>query len=84
MIRTILGLPANAIHAESPGVYTSENSVNLYTTDKIHLKCDVFDGSVVNGIQEPIIFSFISHKPPEYKVFCEPETSNFEKINKPL
>ena len=44
------------------------------TTDEIHLKCDVIDGSVVNGIREPISFSFISDKPNGFKVFCEPET----------
>ena len=44
------------------------------TTDEIHLKCDVIDGSVVNGIREPRPFSFISDKPNGFKVFCEPET----------
>ena len=29
---------------------------NLSTIDEIVSKCDVFDGSVVNGIREPILF----------------------------
>ena len=41
----------------------------LNTMDKIRLECDVTDGKVVNGIREPIIFSFILDKPSEYKVF---------------
>ena len=46
----------------------------LETIDEIHLKCDVIDGSVVNGIREPITFSSISDKPNGFKVFFEPET----------
>ena len=39
--------------------YISRKIVNLSTTNKIHLKCDVIDGSVVNGVQQALIFSFI-------------------------
>ena len=31
--------PTNAIHADSPGGYTSDEILNLSTIDKIHLKC---------------------------------------------
>ena len=71
--------PTNAIHADSPGVYTSDKILCLNTIDKIHLKSDVFDGSIVNGIPQPILFSFISDKPAGYKVFCEPETIHCKK-----
>ena len=46
------------------------------------MKCDCIDGSVVNGIREPILFSFVLDKPSGYKVFCEPETIQYKKINK--
>ena len=46
--------------------FTSEKYINLSTESKIHLKCDVIDGSVVNGIRELILFSFIFSKPPGY------------------
>ena len=48
--------PTNAIHANSPWVYTSQKNLNLSTIDKIQLKRDVIDGSVVNGIREPIVY----------------------------
>ena len=48
------------------------------------MKCDVIDGSVVNGIREPILYSFVLDKLPGYKVFCEPETIQFKKINKSI
>ena len=69
--------PTNANHIDSPGVYTSDKILNLSTIDKIHLKCDVIDGSVVNGLRQPILYSFILSKAPRYKVFCEPEAIHF-------
>ena len=49
--------------------YISQKIVNLSITNKIHLKCDVINGSVVNGRRELNFFSFNSDKPPGYKVF---------------
>ena len=62
--------------------YTSQKIVNLGSTNKINLKCDAIDGSVVNGIRQPILYSFILDKLPGYKVFSEPETIHYKKINK--
>ena len=62
--------------------YTSQKIINLGSTNKIHLKCDCIDGSVVNGVRQPILYSFILDKSPGYKVFSEPETIHYKKINK--
>ena len=62
--------------------YTSRKVVNLGSTNKIHLNCDCIDGSVVNGIRHPILFSFVLDKKPGYKVFSEPETIHYKNINK--
>ena len=62
--------------------YTSQKLVNLGSTNKIHLKCDVIDGSVVNGVRRPILYSFVLDKLPGYKVFSEPETIHYKRINK--
>ena len=35
--------------------YTSQKIVNLGNTNKIHLKCDCIDGSVVNSLRHPIL-----------------------------
>ena len=43
------------------------------------MKCDVIDGSVVNGLRQPILYSFVIHKKPGYKVFSEPETIHYKK-----
>ena len=46
------------------------------------MKCDVIDGSVVNGSGQPILYSFVLDKLSGYKVFCEPETIHYKKVNK--
>ena len=87
---TILGFvpywdykPTNAIHADAPGVFTSDKIfLNLNTIDKIHLKCDCFDGSIQDCVRQVILYSFVLDKLPGYKIFSEPETIHFKKMNK--
>ena len=43
---------------------------------------DVNDGSVVNVIRQPILFSFVLDKSPGYKIFYDIETTHYKKINK--
>ena len=65
--------------ADSSGVYTSDKIINLSKRNKKHLKCDIIDGGVVNGLRQPILYSFVLNKLPGYKVFCEPETIHYKK-----
>ena len=75
--------PNNSSHVLIPGVYPSDkNILSLTTIDKIHLKCDAIDGSIQDGVRQPILFSFVLDKPSGYEVFCEPETIHYKKINK--
>ena len=62
--------------------YISQKIVNLSNTNKIHLKCDVIDGSIQDGVRQPILFSFVLDKPAGYKVFSDPETIHYKKVNK--
>ena len=87
LFNTLLGFtpnwdykPTNAIHVDSRGVYTNDKVLNLNTIKEIHLKCDVIDGSVINGMRQPLLFSFVLDKPSGYIVFCEPETIHYKKI----
>ena len=52
--------------------------------DEIDIKCDVFDVIVVNDLGQPILYSFVSDKPPGYRVSCQPESFHSKKINKPV
>ena len=62
--------------------YVSQKIVNLSNTNKIHLKCDCIDGSIQDGIRQPILFSFVLDKPTGYKIFREPESIHYKKLNK--
>ena len=64
------------------GTHRSEKPIMITTIDKIHLKCDCVDGSIVNGNREQILFSFSLDKPPGYKIIKEPTTMLYKKINK--
>ena len=70
-------------HTDYPsGTHTSEKPVMITTTDKVHLKCDCVDGSIVNGIREHVLFSFKLSAPPGYEIIKEPTTVLYKKINK--
>ena len=59
---SILGFTPHR-HYKPYDEYISKNFTKLRTVDKIHLNCDVFDGSVVNGVRQPIMFSFVLDTP---------------------
>ena len=62
--------------------YIGQKIVNLSSTRKIHLKCDLIGGSKLDGLRQHILFQFILDKFAGYKVFCEPETIQYKKIKK--
>ena len=51
--------PTDAIHGDRPGVYTSDAILTLSILNKIHLKCDIVQGSKMNGKRQTIVFSFV-------------------------
>ena len=74
--------PTNSNRDSLPGVYTSNQILNLSSANKIHLKCNCIDGSFQDGVRQPILYSFVLDKLPGYKVFSEPETIHYKKLNK--
>ena len=64
------------------GTHTPEKPVMISIIDKVHLKCDCVDGSIVNGIREQLLFSFNLSAPPGYKIIKEPTTVLYKEINK--
>ena len=65
-----------------PGSYKSDKPINVTGIDKIHLKCDCIQGSIVTGIREPVLYSFALDQPPGHKLYKEPKVKLFKKINK--
>ena len=66
------------------GSYECNKPINIISIDKIHLKCDCIQGSIVNGIREPILYSFALSSPPGHKIYKEPRVKLFKKINKSI
>ena len=69
---TILGFE-NHWYYSPHHTYSGEEILN-----KNHLKCNVIDGSLVNGLRKPIYLSFVLDKMSGFKVLCEAAT--FRKI----
>ena len=64
------------------GSYKSDKPINITGIDKIHLKRDCIQESIVNGIREPILYSFALSSPPGLKIYKEPRIKLFKKVNK--
>ena len=64
------------------GSYKSDKPINITGIHKIHLKCDCILGSIVDGVREPILYSFALSSPPGHKIYKEPRIKLFKKINK--
>ena len=60
-----------------PGSYQSNKPINITGIDKVHLKCDCIQGSIVNVIREPILYSFALSSPPAHKIYKQPKINFF-------
>ena len=52
----------------------------ITSIDKVHLKCDGVDGSILNGVREQILISFNLSSAPVYKIIYDPTTVLYKKI----
>ena len=64
------------------GSYKGDRPINITGIDKVHLECDCIQGSIVNGVRGPILYSFALSSPPNYKIYKVPRVILFKKINK--
>ena len=65
-----------------PVSYKGDKPVNITGIDKVHSKCDCIDGTIVNGIREPILYGFGITPPPGHIISNQPKIKQFKKINK--
>ena len=72
----------DGFHQLIAGSYKGDKPIDITGIDKVHLKCDCIDGSIVNGIREPISYSFALSSPPGHKLYKAPRVKLFEKRNK--
>ena len=66
------------------GTYKSDRPINVTGIDKVHLKTDCIQGSIVNGVREPILYRFALSSPPGHKIYKEPRIKLFKKVNKSI
>ena len=64
----------------TPGKYKSNRPINIKGILEIHLECAFFNGSIVNGIREQFLNSFVFISPPGHKKLEEPRIKLFQKI----
>ena len=62
-----------------PGTYKSDKPINITGIDKIHLKCDCINGSIVNGVRDPILYNFALDQPPGPKNILATTSKTFLK-----
>ena len=67
-----------------PGTYKSDKPFTITGIDKKHLTYDCINGSIVNGIREPFLYSFGLDKPPGHKIHKVPRINLFKKVKKPV
>ena len=67
-----------------PDSNKSNKPNNITGSDEIHSKCDCIQGSIGNGVREPIMYSFTLDKPPGHKIHLTAKSRLFKKINKPV
>ena len=61
------------------GRYKSNKHITITAIDKILLKSDCINGSIVNGIQESILYNFALSSSPDHKTYKTPRILLFEK-----
>ena len=66
------------------GSYKSDKPINITGIDNVLFKCDCVQGSIVNGVREPILYSFALSSPPWHKIYKEPRIKLFKKVNKSI
>ena len=60
------------------GSYKSDKPINITGIDGIHLKYDCIQVSIVNGIREPILYSFALSSARGHKIYKEPRIKLFQ------
>ena len=62
--------------------YKSDKPINITGIEKILLKADCINGSIVNGVRGPILYPFALTSPQGHKKYKETRIKQFEKMNK--
>ena len=64
------------------GTYKSDKPIDFTAIDKIHLEVDCINGSYLNVVHHPNLYSFALDRPPGQKLSNQPRIKLFKKVNK--
>ena len=62
-----------------PGSYKSDRFIIVKGIDKVDLKSDCLNGSIVNDCRQAILYSFVLDEPPDRKNYKESKIELLEK-----
>ena len=65
-----------------PGTHKNDKPINIMGVDKVHLKSDCIQGSIVNGNREQILYSFALSSTADQKIYKEHRIKLFKTVNK--
>ena len=68
-LKTVLGFTKEVYN---PGIHISENIINITPITTIFIHINIINGSYVEGIKKPVIYSFYPNVPPGYKISQKP------------
>ena len=68
-IKKILGFTQDSYNA---GIHHSEKLVNILSINSIFVHINVVNGSIVNGIKNPVIYTFFPKVSPGFKIIQRP------------
>ena len=66
----------------TPGTYKIDKHINITGVDKVQLKSNFINGSIVNGSGESILYSFALSSPPGHETYKVRRIKLFKEINK--
>ena len=62
------------------GSYKSERPINFTSFDEVHLKCVCINDRIVNGVREPVLYSFALDQPAGKKIYKKPRINFFKRV----
>ena len=66
------------------GWYKGEKPINITGIDKVHIKCDCVQSSIVKYIRETILYTFALSSAHGHKIFKEPRIKLSKKRNESI
>ena len=64
------------------GSYKADRPIFITGIDKVLLKTDCIQGSILNGVRQTFLYSVGLNQPPGHKIFKEPKLKLFKRVNK--